>query len=184
MRQSTVTSYVHRGEIGVIVEVSYESEFVSKSDRFQELIRDIAMQVAASGPKFIRKEDVSPEVVEHERERFRLEAAASGKPGQVIAKMVEAKIGKYYEEVCLYEQPFIKDRSISVAHLIASRVGELGEEIHVRRFARFKAGDREFTIASDSDSGPEGGEEAGVTANRPSIPRGGIGFVAVKPDTE
>jgi elongation factor Ts len=84
-----------------------------------------------------------------------LEAAATGKPGQVVAKLVEGKIGKYYEEVCLYEQPFIKDRSISVAHLIASRVGELGEEIHVRRFARFKVGDRESTIASDSDSGPE-----------------------------
>jgi elongation factor Ts len=113
-----------------------------------------------------------------------LEAAATGKPGQVVAKLVEGKIGKYYEEVCLYEQPFIKHRSISVAHLIASRVGELGEEIHVRRFARFKVGDRESTIASDSDSGPEDGEEAGVTANRPRTPRGGIGFVASKPDTE
>ena len=184
MRQGTVTSYVHKGEIGVIVEVSCESEFVAKSDRFQELIRDIAMQIAACGPKFIRKEHVFPEVVEHERERVRLEATATGKPGQVVAKLVEGKMGKYYEEVCLYEQSFIKDPSVSVAHLIASRVGELGEEIHVRRFARFKVGDRESTVASDSDLGPEDGEEAGVTANRPRTPRGGIGYVAAKPDTE
>ncbi len=184
MPQSTVTGYVHRGEIGVLVEVSYKSEFVMKSDRFQELIRDIAMQIAASGPKFIRKEHVSPEVVERERQRVRLEASTIGKPGQVVAKIVEGKIGKYYEEVCLYEQPFIKDRSMSIAHLIASRVVELGEEIRVRRFARFKVGEREATIASDSDSEPEDGDEAGVTANRPRIPRGGIGFVAAKQATE
>jgi elongation factor Ts len=181
MRQSSVTSYVHRGEIGVILEVSCESEFVAKSDRFRELIDDIAMQIAASGPKFIRKEHVSPELLELEKERYRLEAAATGMPEHLLTKIVGGRIGKYYEELCLYEQPFIKDRSISISQLIASRAGYLGEEISVRRFVRVKVGEKEFTIASDSDQGPEEGEGPGVTANRPKPPRGGIGSVAANP---
>jgi elongation factor Ts len=185
MRLSTVTSYIHPGgEIGVLVEVSCESELVTKSDRFRELIHDMAMQIAASGPKFIRKEHVSRKVLDQERERYRLEAIATGKPGPVVTKIVEGKVHKYYEEVCLYQQPFIKDRSISISQLIASRVAELGEEIRVRRFARLKVGESDSTMASDSDSGPEDGEGTDVTVNRPKTPKGGIGFAVAKPDAE
>jgi elongation factor Ts len=185
MRPGTVTSYIHPGgEIVVLVEVSCESESVTKSDGFQEFVHDVAMQIAASCPKFIRKEHVSRKVLDQERKRYRLEAAATGKPGPVVAKIVEGKVHKYYEEVCLYQQPFIKDRSISISQLIASRVAELGEKIRVRRFARINVGESDLTMASDSDPGPEDGEETGVTVNRPKAPKGGIGFAVAKPDAE
>ena len=118
MRPGTVTSYIHPGgEIVVLVEVSCESESVTKSDGFQEFVHDIAMQIAASCPKFIRKEHVSRKVLDQERKRYRLEAAATGKPGPVVAKIVEGKVHKYYEEVCLlstafYQRPFHLDLSV------------------------------------------------------------------------
>jgi len=105
------------------------------------------MHIAASDPKFIRKEDVSPEAFEKEKDIYRAQAAASGKPPNVVEKIVEGKMGKFYEEVCLYEQPFIKEQTMSVAQLIAIKVGKLGENIAVRRFARFKVGDPMVTIA-------------------------------------
>jgi len=146
--EGSVASYIHAGgKIGVLVEVNCESDFVARTDDFKELVHDIAMHIAASDPKFIRKEDVTPEAYEREKDIYRAQAKATGKPDHVAEKIVEGKMSKFYEEVCLYEQPFIKDQTISVLQLIASKIGKLGENISVRRFARFKVGDQGETIA-------------------------------------
>ena len=146
--EGSVASYIHAGgKIGVLVEVNCESDFVARTEDFKELVHDIAMHIAASDPKFIRKEDITPEAYEREKDIYRSQAAATGKPPQVVEKIVDGKMSKFYEEVCLYEQPFIKDQTISISQLIASKIGRLGENIAVRRFARFKVGDAGETIA-------------------------------------
>jgi elongation factor Ts len=156
--EGSVASYIHAGgKIGVLVEVNCESDFVARTDDFKELVHDIAMHIAASDPKYIRKEDVTPEAYEREKEIYRAQAAATDKPPQVVEKIVEGKMSKFYEEVCLYEQPFIKDQTLSIAQLIASKIGKLGENISVRRYARFKVGDVGQTIAigAAAESKPE-----------------------------
>ena len=146
--EGSVSSYIHAGgKIGVLVEVNCESDFVARTDDFKELLHDVAMHIAASDPKFIRKEDVTPEAYEREKDIYRSQATATGKPPQVVEKIVEGKMSKFYEEVCLYEQPFIKDQTVSISQLIATKIGKLGENISVRRFARFKVGDAGETIA-------------------------------------
>jgi elongation factor Ts len=167
--EGAVASYIHAGgKIGVLVEVNCESDFVARTGDFKELVHDIAMHIAASDPKFIRKEDVTSEAFEKEKDIYRAQAAATGKPANVVEKIVEGKMGKFYEEVCLYEQPFIKDQTISVSQLIASKIGKLGENIAVRRFARFKVGDSGATVAFTKATEPgEGGPEAG-----PAVPAG------------
>ena len=146
--EGSVASYIHAGgKIGVLVEVNCESDFVARTDDFKNLVHDIAMHIAATDPRFIRKEDVTAEAFEKEKDIYRAQAAATGKPAQVVEKIVEGKMGKFYEEVCLYEQPFIKDQTITVAQLIASVIGKLGENISVKRYARFKVGDVGETIA-------------------------------------
>jgi elongation factor Ts len=146
--EGAVASYIHAGgKIGVLVEVNCESDFVARTDDFKELVHDIAMHIAATDPKFVRKEDVTPESFEREKDIYRTQAAATGKPAQVVEKIVEGKMGKFYEEVCLYEQPFIKDQTVTISQLIATKIGKLGENIAVRRFARFKVGDAGETIA-------------------------------------
>jgi elongation factor Ts len=158
--EGTVTSYIHAGgKIGVLVEVNCESDFVARTEDFKELVHDIAMHIAATDPKFIRKEDVTAEAFEREKDIYRSQAIASGKPANIAEKMVEGKMGKFYEEVCLLEQPFIKDQTVSIAQLIATKIGKLGENIAVRRFARFKVGEVAATIASTSVSS-EGEAEA------------------------
>ena len=155
--EGSVTSYIHAGgKIGVLVEVNCESDFVARTEDFKELTHDIAMHIAASDPKFVRKEDVTEKDIEREKDIYRAQAAASGKPANIIEKMLAGKMEKFYEEVCLYEQPFIKDQTVSIAQLIATKIGKLGENIAVRRFARFKVGDANATIAFTSAS-----EEAG-----------------------
>jgi elongation factor Ts len=146
--EGAVASYIHAGgKIGVLVEINCESDFVARTEDFKELVHDIAMHIAASDPKFVRKEDVTPEAYEREKDIYRAQAIASGKPANIAEKMVEGKMAKFYEEVCLLEQPFIKDQTISIAQLIAAKIGKLGENIAVRRFARFKVGDAGETIA-------------------------------------
>ncbi len=143
-----MASYIHAGgKIGVLVEVNCESDFVARTDDFKGLVHDIAMHIAAADPKFIRKEDVTAEAFEKEKDIYRAQAAQTGKPAPVIEKIVEGKMAKFYEEVCLYEQPFIKDQTITVSQLIATVIGKLGENISVKRFARFKVGDVGETIA-------------------------------------
>jgi elongation factor Ts len=146
--EGSVASYIHAGgKIGVLVEVNCESDFVARTEDFKELVHDIAMHIAASDPKFVRKEDVTPEAFAREKEIYLAQAVASGKPQHIAEKMVEGKMAKFYEEVCLYEQPFIKDQTSSISQLIATKVGKLGENISVKRFARFKVGDAGETVA-------------------------------------
>jgi elongation factor Ts len=142
--EGLVGSYIHAGgKIGVLVEVNCESDFVARNEEFQQLVHDLAMQVCATDPRFIRKEDVSPEILDREREILRTQAAASGKPEAVLNRIVEGKLEKFYEDNCLYEQHFIKDLagSITVRELINSKIAKFGENITVRRFARFKVGE-------------------------------------------
>src|SRR5215510_8503220 len=146
--EGSVASYIHAGgKIGVLLELNCESDFVARTDDFKELLHDIAMHIAASDPKYVRKEDVTEADFAREKEIFLAQAVASGKPAHIAEKMVAGKMEKFYEEVCLLEQPFIKDQTISIAQLIASKIGKLGENIAVRRFARFKVGEAGETIA-------------------------------------
>ena len=161
--EGSVASYIHAGgKIGVLVEINCESDFVARTDDFQTLLHDVAMHIAASDPKYIRKEDVTPEDYDREKEIYRAQAAQTGKPANVVDKIVEGKMSKFYEEVCLYEQPFIKEQTISVSQLIASKIGKLGENISVRRFARFKVGEATATVAFVSTKPDEG--EGGAAA--------------------
>ncbi|MGD0201146.1 MAG: translation elongation factor Ts [Bryobacteraceae bacterium] len=141
-RQGLIGSYIHPGaQLGVLVEVNCESDFVARTGEFRQLVHDLAMQVAAADPQFIRKEDVTPSVLDQERQIQRERALAEGKPEKVADKIVEGRMGKFYEEVCLYEQPFIKDNTMTVGQLIATKIAKTGENITVSRFVRFKLGE-------------------------------------------
>ena len=147
-KEGAIASYIHAGgKIGVLLEVNCESDFVARTDDFKELVHDIAMHIAASDPKFVRKEDVTPADFAREKEIYLAQAVASGKPPNIAEKMVAGKMEKFYEEVCLLEQPFIRDQTISIGQLVATKIGKLGENIAVRRFARFKVGEVGETIA-------------------------------------
>ena len=140
--EGMVTSYIHMGgKIGVLVEVNCETDFVAKTDRFKELAKDIAMQIAASRPEYIKKEDVPEDVLNKEREILRAQALNEGKPEKIVDKMVEGRIEKFYKEVCLLEQPFIKDNDKTVGQLISEAIAEIGENIQVRRFVRYELGE-------------------------------------------
>jgi elongation factor Ts len=180
-----VTSYIHAGgRIGVLLEVSCESDFVARTEEFDELIHDIAMHIAASDPKFIRREDVTPQAYELERDIYRSQAEATGKPPAVVEKIVEGKLARFYEEVCLNEQPFIKDQTISIQQLIAAKANKLGENIAVRRFARFKVGGGVTSTGDNRDRGLDGGDEAGIPVMKPKGPKSDSGFTAAKLDEE
>jgi len=153
--EGAVGTYIHAGgKIGVLVEINCESDFVARTEDFQELLKDIAMHIAASDPRYVKSEDVVAADMEREKEIYRAQAAATGKPAPVIEKIVEGKMGKFYEEVCLLEQPFIKEQSVTITQLIATVIGKLGENISVRRFARFKVGDATETIAIAKPQAP------------------------------
>ncbi len=141
-RQGIIGSYIHAGaQLGVLIEVNCESDFVARTPDFQELVHDLCMQVAAADPQYVRREDVPKEILEREREIARDRARAEGKPEKVIDRIVEGRLEKFFEEVCLLEQPFVKDNSLTVDQLIKSKIAKLGENITVARFARFKIGD-------------------------------------------
>jgi elongation factor Ts len=140
--EGTVTSYIHGGgRIGVLVEVNCETDFVGKTPEFKQLAYDIAMQIAASNPEFISREEVSENVIEHEKEVLKAQAREEGKPEKVIEKMVEGRLEKYYKERCLLEQPYIKDPDKTVQELIHENIAKIGENINIRRFARFELGE-------------------------------------------
>ncbi len=140
--EGLVHSYIHGGgKIGVLVEVNCETDFVARTDEFKQLVQDIALQVAAADPRFVRREEVTPEVLEQERAIYREQAAASGKPAAVVERIVEGKMEKFYEEAVLLEQPFVKNQDLKLQDLVAGKVAKLGENIQVRRFARFKLGE-------------------------------------------
>jgi elongation factor Ts len=147
--EGAVGTYIHAGgKLGVLVEINCESDFVARTEDFQELLKDIAMHIAASDPRYVRREDVTEADLAREKDIYRAQAAATGKPAPVIEKIVEGKMGKFYEEVCLLDQPFVKEQGITIKELIGQKVGKLGENITVRRFARFKVGAPDWTIAT------------------------------------
>jgi elongation factor Ts len=137
---------------------------VARTEDFKELVHDIAMHIAASDPKFVRKEDVTKADFDREKDIYIAQAVASGKPQHIAEKMVAGKMEKFYEEVCLLEQPFIKDQTITISQLIAAKIGKLGENISVRRFARFKVGEATATVAFSTAKPDEGGDAGAVPA--------------------
>ena len=141
-KQGLISSYIHHGgQLGVLVEVNCESDFVARTDDFQELVHDLAMHIAAADPQFIRKEDVTPAALEKEKDIQRARALAEGKPEKILDKIIEGRLSKFYEEICLYEQPFVKENTLTIDQLIKTKIAKLGENIVVSRFTRFKVGD-------------------------------------------
>jgi elongation factor Ts len=141
-KQGVIGSYIHAGaQMGVLIEVNCESDFVARTEDFQELVKDLAMQVAAADPQFVRREDVTEAAIAKEKEIARARAIADGKPEKILDKIVEGRLAKYFEEICLMEQPFIKENTTTIADLIKTKIAKLGENISVARFVRFKVGD-------------------------------------------
>ncbi len=135
-------SYIHMGgRIGVLVEVNCETDFVAKSNDFQNLVKDIAMQIAAANPKYVREEEVDASELEHEKEILRAQALNEGKPAQIIEKMVEGRVKKYYEDVCLMNQPFVKDSSKTIKDVLTEATLKIGEKLSIRRFVRYELGE-------------------------------------------
>ncbi len=141
-KEGLIGSYIHvGGKVGVLVEIGCESDFVARTDDFQELIKDVAMQIAAADPRFVRREEVTPELLEREKDIYRQQALATGKPAPVVEKIVEGKMEKFYGEACLMEQAFIKDPNSTIQDVVSAKVAKLGENIRINRFARFKIGE-------------------------------------------
>ena len=137
-----VYSYIHAGgKLGVLVEVNCETDFVARTDGFQDLVKDIAMHIAAAEPRFVRREEVTADVLERERAIYAEQAAASGKPPAVVEKIVAGKLDKFYAEACLLEQPFVKNPDQTVGQIVQESVAKIGENIQVRRFVRFRLGE-------------------------------------------
>ncbi len=140
--EGMVESYIHGGgRIGVLVEVNCETDFVARGDEFRQFARDIAMQIAAAKPLYVNKEDVPANVLEHEKQILRAQALNEGKPEKIVDKMVEGRVEKFYKEVCLLEQPFIKDPDIAIKDLVIEKIAKIGEKIAIRRFARYELGE-------------------------------------------
>jgi elongation factor Ts len=141
-RQGLISCYIHPGgQLGVLIEVNCESDFVARTDDFQELVRDLAMHIAAADPKFIRKDEVDQATLAKEKDIQKARAINEGKPEKVAEKIVEGRMAKFYEEVCLYEQPFVKESTITVDQVIKTKIAKLGENITVARFSRYKVGE-------------------------------------------
>ena len=137
-----VDAYIHlNNRLGVLLEVNCETDFVARNETFRAMVHDIAMHIAAAGPLFVSAEDIPPEVLEQEREIYRARALQEGKPEKVVDKIVEGRLKKYYEEVCLLDQPFVKDPEITVGELVQRTIAALGENIVVRRFVRYQLGE-------------------------------------------
>ena len=155
-RQGLIGSYIHHGgQLGVMVEVNCESDFVARTDDFKGLVHDLAMHIAAADPRFIRKEDVPADVLDKEKEIARARAVLEGKPEKILDKIVEGRIAKFYEEVCLLDQPFVKEATLTVGQLVKTRIAKLGENIGIARFVRFKVGDVAAAEAGGENPVPE-----------------------------
>jgi len=139
--EGLVGSYIHPGgKLGVLVEVNCESDFVARTEEFQALVKDVAMHVAASNPPYLRREDVPEDVIAREKNIYEVQAREGGKPEKIVERIVQGKLEKFFEEVCLLEQPFVKEPDQSVNQLVSSLVAKLGENIVVRRFQRYQLG--------------------------------------------
>jgi elongation factor Ts len=142
--EGVVGSYIHMGgKIGVIVEVNCETDFVARTDDFQELVNDLCMQVAAARPMYVRRDEVPADIVEKEREIFKAQALESGKPENVVDRIVDGKIDKFYQQICLEEQEFIRESGMKVLDHVKALAGKLGENVQINRFARFEIGEGE-----------------------------------------
>jgi len=142
-KEGLVHAYIHAGgKIGVLVEVNCETDFVARTKAFQNFVKEIAMQIAATNPLVVNKEALSPEIIEREKEIYRQQAIVSGKPEKIIDRIVEGKLQKFFEEACLIEQPYIRDPSIKIKDLLNELVAKTGEKIVVRRFVRFQLGEK------------------------------------------
>ncbi|MYC39752.1 MAG: translation elongation factor Ts [Candidatus Dadabacteria bacterium] len=140
--QGIISSYVHAGgKIGVMLEVNCETDFVARNDEFQNLCREVAMQIAANNPVYVRKEEVSEEEIENEKRILKAEAMESGKPENIAEKMVAGRINKFFEEICLLEQPYIRDPKIKIVDLVNNLIAKIGENIVVKRFVRYQLGE-------------------------------------------
>jgi elongation factor Ts len=140
--EGTVESYIHAGgRIGVLVEINCETDFVGKTDSFKDFARDIAMQIAAANPLYVRREEVPAADVEKEKEILKNQALNEGKPEKIVEKMVEGRISKFYEEYCLLEQPFVKDPDKTISQLLNEKISTIGENISIRRFVRYELGE-------------------------------------------
>jgi len=139
--EGLVDSYIHGGRIGVLVEVNSETDFVAKTDEFKEFVKDIAMQVAAANPKYVSREDVPEEEVEREKSILVQQAINEGKPEHIVEKIVEGRMEKYFEEICLLDQAFIKDPDVKINDLLKEKIAKIGENIIIRRFSRFEVGE-------------------------------------------
>jgi elongation factor Ts len=140
--EGLVEAYIHGGgRIGVLVEINCETDFVAKTGDFKVLTKDVAMQIAAANPLYVSREEVPESILEHERGILRAQAKNEGKPEKIIEKMVEGRIEKYYKEVCLLEQPFVKDQDKTISQLLTENIAKIGENISVRRFARYQLGE-------------------------------------------
>lgn len=154
--EGLVGSYIHAGgKIGVLVEVNCETDFVARTEDFQRLCHDVAMHIAALDPRYLRREEVTQEILDRERDIFREQAKQTGKPEAVIEKIVAGKMEKFYEENCLYEQHFIKDEGVTVRELVNQAIAKLGENVSIRRYSRFKVGETESTGVSAPVETPE-----------------------------
>jgi elongation factor Ts len=140
--EGLIGSYIHLGgRIGVLVELNCESDFVARTDDFQNLLKELALQVAASSPQYVRREEIPADVLDREKAIYRAQMEGSGKPPQVIEKIIEGKLGSFYEQVCLVDQPSIRDPKMSVGQLVQAAIAKLGENLTVARFVRFKVGE-------------------------------------------
>lgn len=140
--EGIVDAYIHPGgKVGVLLEVNCETDFVARTEDFRTLVHDLAMQVAAARPEYVRREDVPADVIEREKEILAAQAAAEGKPEKVMQKIVEGRLEKHFKEACLLEQPFIKNQDVTIQQLLNEHIARLGENISVRRFARFELGE-------------------------------------------
>jgi elongation factor Ts len=159
--EGAVVSYIHAGgRIGVLVEINCETDFVARNEDFQAFTRDVAMQIAAMGPQFVRKDEVSEDVVAREREVLLAKAKESGKPEAVVAKMVDGQISKWMKEICLLDQPFVKDNDKTIEQLQQELIAKIGENIKVRRFVRFELG--EGLEKKKTDFAAEVAQQAGL----------------------
>ncbi|MBM3727128.1 MAG: translation elongation factor Ts [Acidobacteria bacterium] len=141
-QQGLIGTYIHHGsQLGVLIEVNCESDFVARTDDFQELVKDVAMQVAAADPKWVRPEDVPEDVLNKEKEIARERARNEGKPEKILDRIVEGRVTKFFEEVCLVKQPFIRENTVTVEDLVKQKIAKLGENITIARFVRFKVGE-------------------------------------------
>jgi elongation factor Ts len=154
-RQGLIGTYIHAGgQLGVMLEVNCESDFVARTDDFKDLVHDLAMHIAAADPRYLRKEDVPADDIEKEKEIARDRARNEGKPDKVLDRIVEGRIAKFYEEVCLLDQPFVKEATLTIDQLVKHKIAKLAENISIARFVRFKVGDAAATEA--------GGESAAL----------------------